>query len=284
MKIVPAQSVLLTGASGGLGKYMARALARAGCHLSLVANPGAELELVRREVAPLGIKAICIIADLREPAERERVVAQTERDLGPIDILINNAGVEFTAPYHDLSFDQIQDMLSVNLEAPMFLSRLVLPGFLQRGRGHIVNISSLAGKSGPACEEGYAATKAGLMAFTASLRASYRNQGISASAIVPGFVEAGIYARLKERSGCAAPPLLGTSRPEQVAEAMMRAIQEDLPEVIVNPLPVRPLIALSALAPRLGEWVIDRTGANKFFREVVEASRRREQQNTTPKE
>jgi short-subunit dehydrogenase len=114
------------------------------------------------------------------------------------------------------------------------------------------------------------------MAFTTSLRASYRNQGISASAIVPGFVEAGIYTRLKERSGCAAPPLLGTSRPEQVSQAVLRAIESDAPEIIVNPLPVRPLIALNALAPRLGEWVIDRTGANKFFREVVEASRRSE--------
>lgn len=276
MKIVPAQTVLLTGASGGLGKYMARSFAHAGCNLSLVANPGAELELVRREVAPLGIRAICIVADLRVSAERQRVVDQTEQELGPIDILVNNAGVEFTEPYHDLAFAKIQDMISVNLEAPMFLSRIVLPGMLARRSGHIVNISSLAGKSGPACEEGYAATKAGLMAFTASLRASYRWQGISASVIVPGFVEAGIYTRLKERSGCAAPPLLGTSRPEQVADAVMRAIERDLPEIIVNPLPVRPLIALCALAPRLGEWVIDKTGANKFFREVVEASRRRE--------
>lgn len=276
MKIVPAQTVLLTGASGGLGKYMARAFARRGSSLSLVANPGAELESLRREIAPARVRAICIVADLRLPSERQRVVEQTERELGPIDILVNNAGVEFTAPYHDLAFQEIQDMLSVNLEAPMFLSRLVLPGMLERKRGHIVNISSLAGKSGPACEEGYAATKAGLMAFTASLRASYRNQNISASVIVPGFVEAGIYARLKERSGCAAPPLLGTSRPEQVAAAVLRAIERDLPELIVNPLPVRPLIALAALAPRLGEWVIDRTGANKFFREVVEASRRRE--------
>ncbi len=156
----------------------------------------------------------------------------------------------------------------------MILSRLVLPEMLERKRGHIVNISSLAGKSGPAYQEPYAATKAALVAFTSSLRATYRNTGVSASVIIPGFVEAGIYANLKAKAGCSAPALMGTSKPETVARAVIRAIERDRPEIIVNPLPIRPLLAFIALFPRAGEWMSNRTGANEFFRKVVEAQKR----------
>jgi short-subunit dehydrogenase len=152
----------------------------------------------------------------------------------------------------------------------MILTRLVLPGMLARKRGHIVNISSLAGKSGPAFQEPYAATKSGLIGFTSSLRGTYRSMGVSASAVVPGFVEAGIYAHLKERSGCAAPALLGTSPPEKVADAVLKVVDRDLPEIIINPLPVRPLLGLMAMFPRIGEWLGGKTGANDFFRKVVE--------------
>jgi short-subunit dehydrogenase len=145
---------------------------------------------------------------------------------------------------------------------------------LERKRGHIVNISSLAGKAAPAFQEPYAATKAGLIAFTASLRATYRGSGVSASVIVPGFVEAGIYTRLKAKSGCPAPALIGTSPPEAIPRAVIRAIEKDLPEVVVNPIPVRPLFALAALLPSLGEWLFSQIDANEFFRKVVEAQTR----------
>jgi short-subunit dehydrogenase len=210
---------------------------------------------------------------LREPAQRREVVDRVRKELGPVDILVNNAGVEFTAPYHELSEENILDVIGVNLTATLVMSRLVLPDMLKRGSGHIVNISSLAGKAGPALQEPYAATKAGLVGFTFSLRASYRRQGVSASVIVPGFVEAGIYAKLKEKSGCSAPALLGTSPPQKVSRAVIRAIEGDRGEVIVNPLPVRPLLALTALWPSLGEWVTAQTGGHEFFRKVYAASK-----------
>lgn len=134
-------------------------------------------------------------------------------------------------------------------------------------------MSSLAGKSGPAFQEPYAATKAGLIAFTSSLRATHRGSGVSASVIVPGFVEAGIYPGLKAQSGWAAPALLGTSRPETVARAVIRAIERDTPEVLINPTPVRPLLVLTILWPRAGAWLADKLGANDFFRRVVQVKR-----------
>jgi short-subunit dehydrogenase len=276
MRILAGQVILLTGASGGLGTYMARAFAKRKVKLALVAHPGIDLEGLRKSVADSGAEAIAITSDLREPDRRREMLATVRSRLGPIDILVNNAGVEFNSMYHELSEGQIGEVLSVNLEAPMILSRLVLPDMVERRHGHIVNISSLAGKSGPAFQEPYAASKAGLVAFTQSLRATYRGSGVSASVIVPAFVEAGIYARLKAKSGCAAPALLTGCSPEQVAQAVLRSIEGDVPEIIVSRYPIRPVLALSALSPRLGDWIIARMGVNDFFRRAAEAEKRQQ--------
>jgi short-subunit dehydrogenase len=254
---------------------MTRAFAERRTNLALVAHPGFELENLCREVEARGCRAMGFSLDLRDPALRRQLVREVTDKLGPVDILVNNAGIEFTAPYHELSEENIRDVVNVNLEAPMILTRLLLPGMLERKRGHVVNISSLAGKSGPAFQEPYAATKAALVAFTLSLRATYLGTGVSASVITPGFVEAGIYSKLKTRSGLSAPPWLGTSRPEKVAAAVINAVERDLPELIINPIPVRPLLAFTAMLPRAGEWLSGRVGANGFFRKVVEVQKRK---------
>lgn len=274
MKICAGQTVLITGATGGLGTFITHALADRGVNLALMAYPGAELTDLQAAVECKGAKVISFPYDVRNAEQRRQILIATREQFGEIDILINNAGIEYTSAYHDLTEEAIRDTIAVNLEGPMILTRLALPEMLRRGRGHIVNMASLAGKSGPAYQEPYAATKAGLIAFTSSLRATYRRQGVSASVIAPGFVEAGIYAKLKASSGMAAPALVGTSQPEAVARAVIRAIECDLPEVIVNSLPVRPLLALTALFPSLGAWLTDQTGANEFFRKVVAAQKR----------
>lgn len=273
MKISPGQTVLITGASGGLGNHLVEAFAQRGTKLALVAFPGQGLEELCRGLQQRGLQAISLAMDLRQAAQRHQVVEQVHQALGEVDILVNNAGVEFTSPYHLLSEQNILDVLGVNLEAALIMTRLVLPDMLKRKAGHIVNISSLAGRANPALQEPYAATKAGLVGFTYSLRASYRREGVSASVILPGFVETGIYAHLKEVSGCTAPPLLGTSPPEKVVRAVLRAVERDKPEMIVNPIPVRPLFATWALAPSLGEWALNLTGGHDFFRKVFEASK-----------
>ncbi len=271
MKNLSGKTALLTGASGGLGRYIALALAERGMNLALAAYPGEGLESLKDAVTQNGGRVLILVANLRHGSELRRLVEQTNLEFGRIDVLVNNAGLEYTAAYHELAEENIPDIIGVNLEAPMLLTRLVLPAMLERRCGHIVNMSSLAGKSGPAFQEPYAATKAGLIAFTASLRATYRGTGVSASVICPGFVEAGIYAKLKRDTGCSAPALLGTSPPEPVARAVVRAIERDLPEVIVNSLPVRPLFATATLFPRVGEFLIRQTGAHKFFGRVAEA-------------
>jgi short-subunit dehydrogenase len=272
MKLTAGQTVVLTGASGGLGTYMTHAFADYRVNLALVAHPGAELENLRRSVEKHGCQVMHYAMDLRDAEVRRELVQRVHKDLGSIDILVNNAGIEFTCFYHQLTEQEIRDVIEVNLAAPLMLTRFVLPEMLERKQGHIVNISSLAGKSGPALQEPYAATKAALIAFTSSVRSSYRGSGVSASVVTPGFVEAGIYSRLKAKAG-PAPALLGTSRPERVAKAVVQAIQQDRPEIVVNSLPVRPLFAFAALFSSAGERLIDRIGANDYFRRAAKSQK-----------
>ncbi|MCX7865523.1 MAG: SDR family oxidoreductase [Limisphaera sp.] len=266
MQIEAGQTVLLTGASGGLGSVMARALAQRGVRLALVAHPGAQLEPLAAELRQQGVEALALIADLRQNQERVRVVEVTQQAFGTIDLLINNAGVEHNGPYHELPEAAIEEVLSVNLVAAMLLTRLVMPRMLDQRRGHVVNISSLAGMVGPAFQEPYAASKAGLIAFTQSLRATYNGSGVSASVIVPGFVETGIYSRLKVQAGRPAPPLLRPVSPERVVRAVFQAIERDLAQVIVTFYPVRPLLFWLLCAPGWAVRLTNALGVNNFFR------------------
>jgi len=281
MKNLRGQAAILTGASGGLGNFIAPAMARAGMNLALVAFPGTGIDEVRSAVMKEGIKVLALALDLRDPEQRRQVVSATLKEFGSVDVLVNNAGIESSSVYHELSEEDIRNVLAVNLEAPMMLTRAVLPEMLRRGRGHIVNMSSLAGKFRPGFQEAYVATKAALTAFTYSLRGTYRGTGVSASVVCPGFVEAGIYARIKEEIGRPAPGLLGAAvcSPECVARAVLRVIQHDVPEMFVSKVPVRPMLTLCALSPSLGAWITDKIlGADDFFRAVAEARKRGRQE------
>ncbi|MDB6139806.1 MAG: oxidoreductase, partial [Verrucomicrobiaceae bacterium] len=261
--------ILLTGASGGIGNHLAERLAPTGAYLMLVANPGVDLRIVQKRVIELGGRADYLVADLRTDEGITATAEETLKVLGGIDLLINNAGIEYTIAYHELPEQDMMDVMNVNLLAAMRLTRRLLPAMLAQGRGHIVSMSSLAGRAAPAYQEPYAASKAGLVAFTYSLRATYRGTGVSASVICPGFVNTGIYQRLCEKTGMKAPSLLGSSTVEAVGSAVLRAIAKDIPDVLVNPIPVRPLLALAQLFPRLGEKLIMATGGHEFFKRVA---------------
>jgi short-subunit dehydrogenase len=273
MQSLRGTNILVTGASGGIGVHISQALAAQGANLALVAHPGTGLQELASSLKSQSLRVIVRPVDIRNANERQQMLQWVQSDLGQIDVLVNNAGVEYTSRYHELSTEQIADVLQVNLEAPMLLTHALLPGMLNRKSGHIVNISSLAGKSGPACQESYAATKAALVAFTYSLRATYRGTGVSASVITPGFVEAGIYSRIKETAGRSAPALLAATSAEKVAEAVVKSILSDKAEIIVNRYPIRPILALNALWPAFSENFAEWVGANNFFRMVAEKSR-----------
>jgi short-subunit dehydrogenase len=218
-----------------------------------------------------GVRAEAVPADLGDLTQIDPLVERSETALGPIDILVNNAGVEITGAFTTYSREELASVVDVNLTAPMLLAHRVVPGMLERGRGHVVFVSSLAGKVGPAYNEPYGATKAGLIGLNQSLRAEYRRAPVGFSVVCPGFVAGdGMYQRMVEE-GVKSNRLLGETSLDKVADAVVDAIRHDRPEVIKSGSPVRPMLALAQLSPRLAERLVERLGSTEIFRRTAAA-------------
>jgi short-subunit dehydrogenase len=261
--------VLISGASRGLGAEIARAFAAEGARLVLTARSLENLERLRQEVDPT---AVLVAGDIRDPALDERLLTALDA-MGGVDILVNNAGVEDFGGFLGHPWKDVEALLSVNLLAPMRLVQALLPGMLARQRGAIVNVASLAGLTGLAWGEGYCASKHGLVGFTRALRASLAEHGtpVSASVVCPGFIsEVGMYIEMQRVSGARAPASLGSSSPRAVASAVLTAVRRQQACVIVNPVPIAPLIALSAFVPRAVEKVTRALGVGDFFSALAE--------------
>ncbi len=140
--------VLLTGGSRGIGPVAAEALAKRGANIALAARSESGLHDVARRLNELGTETLVVPIDLRESPQRDKLVAHVQLRFGKIDVLVNNAGLETEGAYVELSWPSIQETIEVNLIARMALTRLVLPKMLERNTGHIVNIASIAAKSG----------------------------------------------------------------------------------------------------------------------------------------
>jgi short-subunit dehydrogenase len=263
-------TALMTGAAGGLGTHLARALAGRGVHVGLSGRNEGALEALRDELRARGVRAEAVPADLSDPRQAAGLVGRAEAAIGPLDLLVNNAGVEETVEYPRLDDGALQAMVAVDLVAPMLLTRHALAGMTARGRGHVVNVGSLAGKGGVPYEAVYATTKAGLVGLTRSLRAELEGTPVGASVVCPGFVSGdGMYARMADELGVRAPLPLRPVPPERVVDAVLAAIEGDRPEVLVSAVPMRPLLALQELMPRLTERVVLALGTRRFFGAVA---------------
>ena len=260
MKNWKGRIAIITGASAGLGVRVARALAREGMNLVLAARSADALEAVAAEIRDMGVKAIAVPTDVADDVQLQRLVERTLAEFGAIDVLVNNAGIEAFRSFHELDPAEIRRTIDVNLTATLLLTRFVLPHMVQARRGHIVNMSSTAGKQGPAYGAAYGASKAGMIAFTQSLRGEYHGTGVSASVICPGFAsDGGIYEVVKQRVGRGTPWYVGSTTAEAVARAVVKAIKYDRPDLIVNFPALRPVFALSQMFPRIGEWIVRAT-------------------------
>jgi short-subunit dehydrogenase len=276
MKDLAGSTALVTGASGGIGIHIARRLASEGMNVALSGRREDALQILAEELRGLGVKAAAVPADLGRREQLDRLPEQVEAALGPVDVLVNNAGVESTSAFTSYDEQELCDMIEVNLLAPVLLTHKLLAGMLARGRGHVVFVSSMAGKYGPAYCEPYAATKAGLIGLTQSLRAEYADRPVGFSVVCPGFVAGdGMYQRMVDE-GHSSNRLLGETNTERVSEAVLKAIQDDSPEILESGAPVRPLLAVHQLAPRLVERVVPRFGVTEIFRRVALARGREE--------
>src|SRR5467141_3017268 len=243
------RTVLLTGAPGGIGPHLASRLHAEGASLVLSGRNQAELERLATTLPP----ARFIVADLSREEEVERLAAVA----GPIDVLIANAAVPASGELVSFSVEEIDRALNVNLRSAMVLVDLLLPGMLSRGSGHIVLIASIQGKMPMALVSVYNATKFGLRGFGLALGQELRHSGVGVSVINPTYVrDAGMWAE----TGIAPHPLAGQVTPQQVAEAVVRAIKENRPEIDVAPVGTR----LAASMPRLVAPIARRLGATAF--------------------
>lgn len=229
--------VLVTGATGGLGRAIALALAESGARLVLSSRKEVELE----ELATLlpGEHRVCV-ADLAEPGAGLDLLAAA----GDLDAMVANAGLPGSGSLDDMAPEHVVRALRVNLEAPILMAQALLPRLRAQDDGHIALISSLNGRAAPPRTSVYAATKFGLRGFGLALREDLRGTGVGISVVMPGFIrEAGMFAD----SGAGVPPGMGTATPRQVGRAVVRAIERNRGEVDVAP---RRQVALTNFAGR----------------------------------
>lgn len=254
------RTALLTGATGGLGRAIATALAQRGAKVVLSGRSLEALEAMAAELPGSGHRTLS--SDLSQPGAAEKLAAEA----GPIDVLVANAGLPGTGRLPDFSADELTGTLRVNLEAPMLLARALEPGMLERGSGHMVFISSLSGKSATPLSSVYNATKFGLRGFALGLRADLDPVGIGVSIVSPGTIrEAGMYAD----SG--APPItgLGTGTPQQVAAAVLKAIEQNKVEVSVAPVQQRFLAHFALTSPGIAVKIASGGAGQKAAAEVA---------------
>ena len=236
------RKTLLTGATGGLGRAIAKALAERGAQLTLSARKQEALEELAAELPGSGHSVLP--ADLAEPEAAERLAAEATGT----EILIANAGLPAAGKLDDFTPDQVKRALRVNLEAPMLMARALYPQMLEAGSGHLVFVASLSGKAASPRSSIYNATKFGLRGFALGLSADLRPRGIGVSLLTPGFIrEAGMFAD----AGAKPPPGMGTATPEQVGAGAVKAIERNKLEVTVAPMPQRVGAHLALVSPVL---------------------------------
>ena len=254
-------NVLLTGASGGIGHAIARAIAPRTADLILTARRTEVLEPLAADVG-----ARVVRCDLALQADVEQLIEQA----GRVDVLIANAGLPASGLLLDLTQAEIDRMLEINLRSPIALARALAPGMVDRRRGHLAFISSLSGKTASPASSVYSATKFGLRGFALGLREDLRTHGVGVSVILPGFIrEAGMFAD----SRATLPPGVGTRSPEDVARAVISAIDRNRSEVVVAPLSMRVGATIGGAAPMVASAVTRLLGSERIAAEIAAGQR-----------
>jgi short-subunit dehydrogenase len=243
---------LITGATGGIGQAIAHALGARGATLVLTGRRTDVLEPLAAETGGQALQS-----DLADPAAVDTLLAQA----GDIDVLVANAALPGSGPVLEYTDDEIDRALTVNLRAPILLARRLGERMLERGSGHMVFVSSLSGKTASPGAAIYCATKFGMRGFALGLREDLIGTGVGVSVVYPGFIRgAGMFAE----SGTKLPPFVGTRTPEQVADAVVGAIEHNRAEVAVAPLGLRLGAALGGLIPGPSSAIQRRLGAQKI--------------------
>jgi short-subunit dehydrogenase len=232
--------VLVTGASAGIGRVTAVRFAARGARILVHGRDPERTERVADEV-----HGRAVLGDLAVPADRRRIAAEAVDAFGRVDVLVNNAGFGYLGPVSVMDVDVIRRLVEVNLLAPIELTRSLLPRMMERNRGAVCFVTSIAGRTGVAGEAVYSATKAGLDAFADSLRGETARSGVDISVVVPGVVDTGFF----ETRGSPYERMFPRPIPAgAVADAVVQAVQRNRAEVW-RPRWLRIAPTVRALAP-----------------------------------
>jgi short-subunit dehydrogenase len=255
------RTVLLTGATGGIGHAIARAVAARGGSLVLTGRRAEVLEPLASET---GGRAVA--CDLSDRSEVPRLLDEA----GDVDVLIANAALPGSGLLTSFSEAEVDAALDVNLRAPMLLARRLLEPMAARGAGHMVFVSSLAGKAASGGGAVYSATKFGLRGFALALREDLREDGVGVSVVFPGFIRDG---GMFHDSGVKLPRFVGTKTPADVADGVVSAIERNRPEVDVAPLGMRAGAKFAGVAPGVSAALQRRLGADRIATDMAEGQR-----------
>lgn len=226
---------LVTGATEGIGRAIAFALGRAGYAVGVCARTPSKLRLLLDELTAAGIRAVGQPGDVGLEADVKAVVDRITGELGPVDVLVNNAGIGVLKPVQELSLDEWDATMATNVRSLFLVTRLVLPGMRQRQRGAVITIASLASRNGFAGGTAYVASKHAALGFSRALMMEARKDNIRVIAICPGTVD----TPLIRQQSLLKPDLAKSLQPEDVAATVMAALA--LPErATVSELDVRP--------------------------------------------
>jgi 3-oxoacyl-[acyl-carrier protein] reductase len=225
-------TALVTGGSKGIGRAIALRLAALGARVAICGRQQSALDETLAALRKKGA-AEAIVADVTQPADVDKLISAVETALGPISILVNNAGVATFAPFHDQTDADWDIMLDTNLKSVFLVSRAAAKGMIQRGAGDIINISSLAGLHAFAGGAIYCASKWGLQGLSACMAEDLRGYGIRVSTICPGSVATGF-------SGKSAEQKPNALKPEDVAHAVATIVTQ-APNSFISQLQIRPL-------------------------------------------
>jgi len=202
------RNALVTGGGRGIGRAIALDLAAAGANVALAARTRAEIDAVAREALAAGVKAVALQADVADPASVRALFRDARAALGDLDILVNGAGVAPTAPLVKTTDEQWRQAIEVNLSGAFYCLREALPSMTARGWGRVVNVASIAGKTGTPYIAAYAASKHGLLGLTKVAALEVAARGVTVNAVCPGYVDTPMtdesVRRIVEKTGVSA--------------------------------------------------------------------------------
>jgi short-subunit dehydrogenase len=252
-------NVIVTGASRGIGRAVAIATARRGAKVGLIARSAEQLDDV---LGTAGGRGATAVADVGDRAEVERAIAKIEADLGPTDVLVANAGIGAYGAFTEIDIDEVERLTRVNYLGTVYAMRAVLPGMVERRRGHVVIVGSIAGRIGAPFEAAYSATKFAQVGLAEAISTEVADRGVGVSLVQPGIVDTDFFdTRGHAFDGNIPRPISA----EKVAGAVMRAVERNKFEQVV-PRWLGQAVTLRHVVPPLLRW-----GTRRRFRDLTRA-------------